>query len=237
MARENGRDFIYVVWQDPRERDNYVIGTLTRNGHYEFVYGVEVEKARQHGFTPLVSFPDFKATYQSDEVFPAFACRLPDPRRRGIEDILKKYGLIEYDEFEFLKKSGARLPTDTLSFIDPILDSEEEIERIFYVAGTRYYMGCTGKDCTQAKKIEPGAELNLVPEPDNQHDKYAIAIYTQDGTKVGFLPRYYSESVSERLQEGRICNCHVLEYTPSDHCCTQCLRVRLKIEKRTMEQK
>ena len=36
---------------------------------------------------------------------PAFASRLPDPKRRDIDKILKKYNMSEYDQFTLLKKA------------------------------------------------------------------------------------------------------------------------------------
>ena len=43
-------------------------------------------------------------------LFPVFASCLPDRKRKDIDKILQKYGLKEFDEYELLKKSGARLP-------------------------------------------------------------------------------------------------------------------------------
>lgn len=39
--------------------------------------------------------------------------------KKGIEKILEKYHLTEYDAYKLLKHSGARLPIDTYEFIDP----------------------------------------------------------------------------------------------------------------------
>lgn len=228
MAKRDGLDYIYVVWQDPESRSNYVIGTLTRNGCYEFSYGVQVDQARSHGFTPLVSFPEFSQTYRDKSMFPAFACRLPDPRRRGIESILEKYSLNEYDEFEFLKKSEARLPTDTLAFIDPILDGTEPVVRSFFVAGVRHCMGCEGRDCARVPKIEPGMKLVLCPEPDNKYDEYAVQVKTADGTLIGYVPRYYSQAVSSRLRAGGNYTCEVVEHTQAGTC-GECMKVVLRI--------
>lgn len=228
MAKRDGLDYIYVIWQDTESRNNYVIGTLTRNGHYEFAYGMEVEQALARGFTPLVSFPELDQNYQSETVFPAFACRLPDRKRRGIEDILRKYGLTEFDEFEFLKKSGARLPTDTLSFVDPIFDEEETVERSFFVAGIRHYLECRGCDCASAPGFAEGDQLRLVPEPDNTHDRHAVKIMSQSGEMLGYLPRYYSEAISDRLNKGVNYRCEVVEHCRQQPC-SECMKVRLQM--------
>ncbi len=77
--------------------------------------------------------------YESDVLFPVFASRLPDRKRRDINKILEKYGLVEFDEFELLRKSEARLPIDTYSFIDPIFSADETVEREFFVMGVRHH--------------------------------------------------------------------------------------------------
>lgn len=84
------------------------IGELSQNGQFEFIYNNEVQEAIEDGFELLIAFPEIDKLYISDKLFPVFASRLPDPKRKGIEDILEKYGLAEYDAYTFLKRSGAR---------------------------------------------------------------------------------------------------------------------------------
>ena len=50
-------------------------------------------------------------------LFAVFGARLPDKRRPEIKEILETYGMTEYDEFELLKRSGAKLPTDNYEFV------------------------------------------------------------------------------------------------------------------------
>ena len=38
-------------------------------------------------------------------------------KRQQIKEILETYGMTEYDEFELLKRSGAKLPTDNYEFV------------------------------------------------------------------------------------------------------------------------
>ena len=52
-------------------------------------------------------------------------------RRKDVKEILAKYKLEKYDAFELLKKSGGKLPTDSLEFIDPIFLEETNIVREF----------------------------------------------------------------------------------------------------------
>jgi HipA-like protein len=122
VSLKDSIDYIYLAWQEPSTGRYYIVGQLAqKNKGYEFSYGYEVEKALQRGFKLLIPFADLHKVYRSDTLFPTFSSRLPDKKRRGIEKILAKYGLKEYDAFNLLKRSGARLPIDNLWFIDPVL--------------------------------------------------------------------------------------------------------------------
>ncbi len=119
MSRKDRRDYIYLIWKEPSTKRNYIVGQLSKNRQYEFSYGHEVAEAIKKGFELLIPFDDINKVYKSDTLFPIFSSRLPDKKRRGIEKILSKYGLQRYDEYKLLKRSGARLPIDSLEFIDP----------------------------------------------------------------------------------------------------------------------
>jgi hypothetical protein len=46
--------------------------------------------------------------YKNDRLFAIFTSRLPDRKRKNIQEILDKYGLKEYNDYMLLKRSGAR---------------------------------------------------------------------------------------------------------------------------------
>ena len=125
MSIRNGRDYVYLVWKEIDTRRQYIVGQLSKNGKFEFNYGFEVKEAISKGFKLLIAFDDIDKVYENDILFPVFSSRLPDRKRRGIEKILEKYGLDEYDDYKLLKRSGARLPIDNLEFIDPTLSEED----------------------------------------------------------------------------------------------------------------
>lgn len=52
----------------------------------------------------------------------------------------------------------------------------------YYIAGFQHWGGAL-----VLHKLKPGAELRLVPEPDNPYDPEAVAIYRKD-TKLGYVP-------------------------------------------------
>ena len=229
MSIKGGRDYLLLVWKEHQTRRRYVIGELSKNGQFEFSYGHEVEAAIKAGLELLIAFPDINTVYRNDNLFPVFASRLPDPKRKGIESILQKYGLSEYDAYKLLKSSGAKLPIDNLEFIDPIFDSESgKIVRLFYLAGPRYYLGCAGEECEKSIDVVLLEELELVPEPENQFDVHAVKIMNSKGDLVGYLPRYYAQSVGELMGESTTICCKVIEVN-KDHNCVECIKVELTI--------
>jgi hypothetical protein len=117
MSIKNGRDYIYLVWKEPKSRRQYIIGQLSKNGQFEFNYGFGIKEAIEKGFSLLISFDNIDNVYKNDMLFPVFSSRLPDKKRNDINKILFKYGMEEYDDYKSLKRSGAKLPIDNLEFI------------------------------------------------------------------------------------------------------------------------
>lgn len=231
MSVINGKDYVYLVWKEPNTRRQYVVGQLTKNGKYEFSYGFEVEAAIGVGFNHLIPFDNINNVYESDLLFPVFSSRLPDKKRRGIEDILSKYGLEEFNDYLLLKRSGAQLPIDNLKFIDPLLDEDSgRITRIFDLAGVRHYLGCDGEECYKSVELEVGEELLLVPEIENQYDNNAIKVVTKSDVLIGYIPRFYNKELSELLKKGYKYTCKVYLYE-KDNNCEECFKVKFELNR------
>ena len=113
------KDLVYLVWTDIKTGNKYKVATLYKeNETYYFKYILDnVKEAQKYGFELLVAFPQINATCENPHLFAVFGARLPDKRRPEIKEILSTYGMIEYDEFELLKRSGAKLPTDNYEFV------------------------------------------------------------------------------------------------------------------------
>lgn len=229
MSIKEGRDYLYLIWKAEKNRKQYIIGELSKNAHYEFKYCDEVSEAEKEGFRPLVSFPDLESVYCSKVLFPVFESRLPDKKRKDMESILKKYDLDEYEPYQLLKRSGARLPIDSLFFIDPIIDTSKPFNRKFYVAGSRHYIGCNGTECDMSLEIETGEKVLLELEPGNKKDKKAVKVLNNNNQMLGYIPRYYCSSVFDLIQEGRNLKCTVLN-VDKNMCCDECIKLMLEVE-------
>jgi hypothetical protein len=230
MTRINGRDYIYLVWKDYKTRQRYIIGELSKNGKYEFKYRIkDVDNATKNGFEPLIAFPNINEVYESHDIFPAFSSRLPDKRRKDVKEILAKYKLEKYDAFELLKKSGGKLPTDSLEFIDPIFLDEVNIEREFYIAGVRYYDYCSDNNKNVNFQIDINEKLALEKDSKNEHDKYAVKVINKENKVLGFIPIFFSKEISEAIDNNRKITCIVIN-KECDNTCEECIKVKLTID-------
>lgn len=50
-------------------------------------------------------------------------------------------------------------------------------------------------------QLYDGQELRLEREPNNEHDANAVAIYTDGGLKVGYVPAHMAKDISEQLKK------------------------------------
>lgn len=219
-------NYLLLIWKDPETRRNYTVGKLTRGDFFTFQYYGEAENAEEAGWKLLGAFPTYQE-YRSNTMFPVFSSRLPDKKRRDIQNILEKYGLMEYDEFELLRRSGARLPIDTYEFIDPISPDDKEVEREFYITGIRYHSACQGSDCGALPGVKVGDILLLEEEPENAYDPMAIRVLTQENEILGYVPRYYNKAILARLHDGMGYSCKITEVNANMRNCSECLKARL----------
>ena len=113
------KDIVYLLWTNKENKNSYKVAELYKeNGKFYFRYILEnVKEAEKDGFTLLIAFPTLNATYENPQLFAVFSSRLPDSSRPEIKEILATYNMKSYYEFELLKRSGAKLPTDNYEFV------------------------------------------------------------------------------------------------------------------------
>ena len=74
-------DFLYVIWKNPENRRNYIVGKLIKSDGYSFEYSHEYKEAQLNGWELIQVFPEVKK-YHSKDLFPFFSSRLPDKKRK-----------------------------------------------------------------------------------------------------------------------------------------------------------
>ena len=104
-------DILYLTKTD-NEGNKVLIGELAKtDNEYTFKYTPE-RTNKPDGFIKVPTFKDMDRVYKSDKLFLFFAGRLFDRARPDLRELLKKYGLNDYDEWELLKATKARSMTD-----------------------------------------------------------------------------------------------------------------------------
>ena len=68
--------------------------------------------------------------------------------------------------------------------------------RVVKVAGSSYRL-----EALQDAGFDPGRRLSLVPEPDNEHDPNAVAIWNEERTlQLGYVPRETAAELADDEQ-------------------------------------
>ena len=53
------------------------------------------------------------------------------------------------------------------------------------------------------EKLEPGTELKLYREPENEFDEWAIAVYYNEEDILGYITRYKNEPIARLMDAGK----------------------------------
>ncbi|MCW2276779.1 HIRAN domain-containing protein [Heliophilum fasciatum] len=193
-------DRLWLIWQDPQTCLRHAIGELWRDqGNYYFQYNEEkLKEAEKNGCLPHPAFPDIRKQYESDQLFNAFARRLPNKKRPDYRDILSKYALtVDSDDFAILSATGGKLVTDYFEFAKVMANCDNQsFQHDFYVAGWKYW-GAKGN--FGVNDFAQGERLNLVHEENNLFDPFALRIFSENGVKIGYVPAFYSRDIGHYL--------------------------------------
>ena len=151
--------------------------------------------ACNEGFFNFPAFRKLALTYDLG-VVETFMRRLPPQTRGDYAQYLEKFRLrpeTPVSDFALLACTGAKLPSDGFSIIDPLEDIDTRCEMLLEVAGFRHVSPLSVDD------IHPGARAQFVAESDNPHDADAVAVHV-DGRKTGYVPRQQASAVRRLLQ-------------------------------------
>lgn len=191
-----------LVWKDPNTRKRYKVGELEAlDNRFIFKYtNPDLSDAMEIGFKNYPTFPDLGRTYTSSEMFTTIIERLPRRKRPDYKQILNRYNLKESStDIEILTATRGRTPTDPFEFIQmlhfiPGLPFEAEFE----IAGLRHYDNHQLRD-----ELKVGSKLKLIQESENKWDLNAVLVKTNSDLTVGYVPKYYSKTISDMLQSNQ----------------------------------
>jgi hypothetical protein len=193
---------LYLAWQDPKNRSWFPVGRLSFDGDvYQFVYTKGALKSPK--FIPFGRMLNLEDVYVSRDLFPLFANRLLAKTRPEYEAFLGWLNLQNSgdDLLALLGRSEGVRVTDSLTvFPCPEKNSEGIYDVHFFSHGLRYL---PDHAIQVVDKMQSGARLFLMTDPQNLHDAYALALRTDDPvTIVGYCPRYLTKDFLYLLRSG-----------------------------------
>ncbi len=155
----------------------------------------------------LEGSPGFDTEKEVNEnVLGSFMKRLP-PRSRGdfgrFLDALRIKSDAEVSDFALLGYSGAKLPDDDFTVINPFENASPPFELLLPVEGYRHY-----KDQLSLADLSTDMQAGFEAEPDNEFDPEAIKIIIND-VKVGYVSRGLIGSFHEWMQAGLAISAYV----------------------------
>lgn len=179
---------LLVTWQNPETRAWFLMGHLRESdGRYTFAYYPGVED--NSDFRPVPGFADVSRTYESRVLFPLFSSRLMSAKRADRPEWLESLGLkSDANAFEILGRSLGRRVADTVElYPEPVVDlAARTVTAEVPIHGLRYHPN--GLDLLDRGAIQLEGRMLVVPEPGNTHDNRALAIFTPEGVKLGYVP-------------------------------------------------
>jgi len=193
---------LYLAWQAPDnlgDRFRWAVGVLHRvDGECVLRYlenGPKFEQLnsgrRKEGLESLdfQGYPGFdpRICEHRKGVLDALMRRLPPRDRADFREYLQFFCLpddFRHSDFALLGYTGAKLPSDGFSIVDPLDPQTETCEVMLEVAGFRYHQ--TG--------LTLGEEVSLKPEPDNPQDPDAVGVF-RGSERIGYVNRLKAPTI------------------------------------------
>ena len=83
------------------------------------------------------------------------------------------------------------------------------------IAGLQFHVDDNSEEGRKLlESLTPGTQLHLFREPDNEHDCWAISVYTTDDRELGYVTRFKNETIARLMDEGKVFQAYVDE--PAD---------------------
>lgn len=192
---------LYIAWQDPQTRQWHTVGKLSKqNDSYCFVYTQGAIASPR--FKYLGRMHDLYQRYVSQELFPLFANRVLSRSRPEYPDYVRWLAVDpaqQDDPMQLLARSGGKRATDELCvYPHPEANANGEIELFFLSHGLRYI---DQSDLQCIDRLKSGDRLSLRAEDDNEKDRFALRLETDEPVTVGYCPRYLNRDLRRVLTD------------------------------------
>lgn len=72
------------------------------------------------------------------------------------------------------------------------------------IAGMQFHVDTSSKEGKALlASLTPGTELMLYRDADNEHDQWAISVYTKDDRELGYITRFKNETIARLMDYGK----------------------------------
>lgn len=195
---------LFLAWQDRGpSRAWFPIGRLDADllrKHFIFGYTHGAERAAAvAGLQPLESFPDFRRTYESNELFPLFRNRVMEATRVDFAEYLRQLDLEpdNADPISILSVTGGTRQTDNLEVFPKIERAEDgRFRSRFFLHGCRYANAAAH---VAMASLKGGELLRVALELNNPATKLALQVETDDYHMIGWAPRYLISDLKQAI--------------------------------------
>ena len=200
---------LFLTWQDKKSRQWFPVGQLIsddKSFRFFYIQGA-LEAQKEANFQPLVSFPDFRKVYESNELFPMFSNRVMPDSRPEYKQTIEYLSLPEdyNDPLAFLALTGGAKVTDSFEmFCHPKLDDKGEYNLHFFAHGLRYLPECS---IERIGRMNSGDKIDLAHAFQNPFEENALQLHTRDNFIVGYCPSYLLDDINEmrRFKDIEVC--------------------------------
>lgn len=203
---------LILAWEAPpaaSDRKRWAIGELLARGSetlFRYYRDDEFLRANDYrspstlhalGYRGYPAFP-LSVEIHTSRVLEAFGRRLPPENRSDYDEFLQYYRYRSAPRplgLAILGATGAKLPGDGFSLIDPLDQVEGDADLILELAGSRHYQ--------RTPMPAPWQIVQFFPEPDNQFDPRAIRVDVEQGV-LGYLNRLQAPKFRTLLDDSAV---------------------------------
>jgi hypothetical protein len=205
---------LFLAWQAPehlKDRHRWAVAEILprADGDATLRYITDDDEFRalnsDRGMTEMArlgyaGFPAFRGgNIHEKGVLSALLRRVPSSRRADYQEYLQAIGFaegVQPSKLALLSHTEAKLPSDGFSVVDPLDATDDDLDTVLELAGSRYYL-------SQPFSNYVGQDVELRPEPENIFDKCAIQAYAE-GCLLGYINRLQAPVIGKWVADRKI---------------------------------
>lgn len=198
---------LILCWREPKSREWISVGKLWMSeNQYRFCYTKGVQRAKKsNDFMMFGQMIEEDKVYVSDELFPIFKNRLLQKSRPEYNDYLKWLGLdASLEPLDELSRTNGVRATDSLQLFEIPKNKDGKYITYFFSHGISHL---PKNYVERIKKLHKGDKLYLMQDIQNNMDKYALMIRTDDPAELmGYCPRIYTKDLHTLIEKNGVDN-------------------------------